>query len=81
MRLEAHKLLDKIQKRGIMTKSECYQWIANTIMSPLSQAHIGYLGEYYCQIVIDECKKLFNRKKIGRYSLSTMNLERRRVAL
>ncbi len=81
MRLEAHKLLDKIQNKGIMTKNECYQWIANTIMAPLSQAHIGYLGEYYCQIVIDECKKLLNRKKMGRHSLSTTNLERRRVAL
>ena len=48
-----------------MTKQECYQWIANLIMAPLSHAHIGYLGEYYCQIVIDESNKLLQRKKRG----------------
>ena len=80
MRLEAHKLLDKIQERGIMTKSECYQWIANTIMSPLSQAHIGYLGEYYCKIVIDECKKLLNRKKNVRTYASVSSEKRRAVS-
>ena len=80
MRLEAHKLLDKIQKRGIMTKNECYQWIANTIMSPLSQAHIGYLGEYYCKMVIDECKKLLNRKKNVRTYTSVGSEKRRAVS-
>lgn len=65
LRNEAHKLLAEIQRRDIMTKQECYQWIANLIMAPLSQAHIGYLGEYYCQIVIDESKKLLQRKKRG----------------
>ena len=39
LRNEAHKLLDKIQRKGIMTKQECYQWIANIIMAPLSQDH------------------------------------------
>ena len=26
------------------------------------EAHIGYLGEYYCKLVIDECRKLLKRK-------------------
>ena len=79
LRNEAHKLLDQIQRKGIMTKQECYQWIANIIMAPLSQAHIGYLGDYYCQVVIDECKKLLNNIK-NRKHTCCHRLEKRRVA-
>ena len=79
LRNEAHKLLDQIQRKGIMTKQECYQWIANIIMAPLSQAHIGYLGDYYCQVVIDECKKLLNNIK-NRKHTCYHRLEKRRVA-
>ena len=47
-----------------MGKQEAYNWLAGVISAPLSQAHIGYLGEYYCQVVIDESKKLLERRQI-----------------
>lgn len=64
MHLEAHKAFDKIHKSGLMTKDESYRWLAYILQKPLQQAHIGYLQEYYCQIVINESKKLLHRRKI-----------------
>ena len=46
-----------------MSKQEAYQWLADLIMAPLSEAHIGHLGEYYCKQVIEESRKLLNRNR------------------
>ncbi len=37
-----------------MSKKDLYLWLANLLNIPLSQAHISFLGEYYCRLVIDE---------------------------
>ena len=47
-----------------MSKQDAYQWLADLIMAPLSEAHIGYLGEYYCKQVIEESRKLLEQQKI-----------------
>ena len=65
LRNEAHRYFDRLHKEGIMSKQEAYYWLANLISAPLSEAHIGYLGEYYCTQVIEESKKLLQKK--GRY--------------
>lgn len=64
LRAEAHRYFDQLYKSGYMSKQEAYGWLAGIISAPLSQAHIGYLGEYYCQLVIDESKRLLDRKRI-----------------
>lgn len=63
LRNTAHHYFDKLHTTGIMTKDEAYRWLAFTISAPQSQAHIGYLGEYYCQRVIDESKRMLTAKK------------------
>ena len=35
----------------------------NTVKIQLSKAHIGFLGEYYCNEVIAESKKLLERRR------------------
>ena len=53
-----------------MSKQDAYQWLANLIMAPPSEAHIGHLGEYYCKQVVEESRKLLERRKAktrGRY--------------
>ena len=45
-----------------MTKDEAYLWLAEIVSAPLAQAHIGYLGEYYCRRVIEESQKILLRK-------------------
>lgn len=61
LRRTAHFYFDQMYQRGLMTKQEAYQWMANLIGAPLSQAHIGYLREYYCTQVIEESKKYLVR--------------------
>lgn len=63
LRNTAHKHFDKLHISGYMTRQEAYMWLANIINAPLSQAHIGYLGEYYCNLVIKESDKLLKTKQ------------------
>lgn len=63
LRRTAHYYFDQLYKSGYMSKQDAYQWLAHLIMAPLSEAHIGYLGEYYCTQIIQESKKLLERSK------------------
>ena len=70
LRTEAHFYFDQLHESGAMTKQQAYQWLAYKVSAPLSQAHIGYMREYYCQRVIEECKKWLMehnalREKVG----------------
>ena len=60
LRYEAHQQFKRIYQSGIMTKRDTYLWLSRILEVPMSQAHIGYLGLYYCQLVIDECQKLLD---------------------
>lgn len=57
LRRAAHRHFDKLHECGLMSKSDAYNWLAHTLQSPQSQAHIGYLSEYCCNLVISECGK------------------------
>ncbi len=64
LRRTAHYYFDQLYKSGMMSKQDAYQWLADILAAPLSEAHIGYLGEYYCKEVIRESRKLLeNRNK------------------
>lgn len=63
LRNEAHRYFDQLHHSGLMAKQEAYLWLAGLLQAPLSQAHIGYLGEYYCMQVIEESKKLLERQQ------------------
>lgn len=45
-----------------MTRREAYQWLAYITQAPMSHAHIGHLGEYYCRVVIRESRKLLAQR-------------------
>lgn len=62
LRNEAHHHFDQLYRSGLMSKQDAYLWLASLLQAPLSQAHIGYLGEYYCTQVIKESRKLLERK-------------------
>lgn len=63
LRITTHKQFDKLHLNGYMSRKEAYMWLANLISAPLSQAHIGYLGEYYCNLVLQESAKLLKTKQ------------------
>jgi len=58
LRKTAHDYFNQLYLSGYMTKRDAYRWLADLISAPLSEAHIGYLGEYYCELVIKESRKL-----------------------
>ena len=68
LRIEAHRYFDQIHQSGLMSKQEAYSWLANVLAAPMSYAHIGYLSEYYCRVVIEESKRFMenNREQIAR---------------
>ena len=63
LRKEAHQSFDQLYLSGLMSKQDAYLWLAELLQAPLSQAHIGYLGEYYCRQVIEASKALLDQQK------------------
>lgn len=62
LRRTAHYYFDQLYRSGYMTKQDAYQWLADLISAPISQAHIGYLGDYYCKQVIEQSRRLLKNK-------------------
>ena len=62
LRRTAHQYFDRLYQSGYMSKQDAYQWLADLICAPLSEAHIGYLREYYCKQVIEESRKLLKER-------------------
>lgn len=62
LRNEAHRYFDQLYRSGMMSKQDAYLWLADFLQVPLSQAHIGYLGEYYCKQVIAANQKLLKNR-------------------
>ena len=62
LRYAAHQEFNKLYQSGLMSKRDAYQWLAMTVQAPMAHAHIGHLGEYYCQVVIDESRKLLQER-------------------
>lgn len=63
LRRTAHHYFDQLYLSGYMSKQDAYQWLADMIAAPLSEAHIGHLGEYYCKRVIEESRKILDRSR------------------
>lgn len=58
LRREAHVNFNRLYTSGLMSKRTAYQWLAYITQSPMSHAHIGYMGDYYCKVIIEESRKL-----------------------
>ncbi len=57
LRRQAHLSFNKLYESGLMSKRDAYVWLAYITQSPMSHAHIGHLGDYYCKLVIRESEK------------------------
>lgn len=71
LRNEAHKHFDRLYLSGMMSKQDAYRWLANQLQAPMSQAHIGYLSEYYCKQVIQASRELLQRNAFGNHLKSS----------
>lgn len=63
LRKRAHYYFDRLHEDGYMSRSDAYNWLADYIDMPLNMAHIGFLGEYYCNQVIERCKELIEHRR------------------
>ena len=63
LRRTAHQYFDRLHLTGLMSKEDAYRWLASLIDAPLSEAHIGHLGEYYCKLVIEQSKAMLENQK------------------
>lgn len=63
LRHQAHYYFNQLYYSGLMSKQEAYLWLTELLQIPPSEAHIGLLGEYYCNEVIKESKKLLAQRK------------------
>ena len=61
LRRTAHKYFDQLYQCGIMSKEDAYRWLAELVCAPLAEAHIGYMGEYYCKLVAEKSKEMLAR--------------------
>lgn len=77
LRRTAHYYFDQLYQTGFMTKQDAYQWLADLVSAPLSEAHIGHLGEYYCKQVIEESRKLLEQRKSRGKQIRFQRTERR----
>ena len=64
LRKEAHRYFDKLHQTGIMSRTSAYMWLADLLGVPRSKAHIGNLGEYYCNEVIRRSREILERKGV-----------------
>ena len=63
-RIAAHKALDRIWKKGFMTKEQVYIWLQSKLGMTENQMHIANFGEYYCNRVIYECNKAYRNMRV-----------------
>lgn len=73
LRIQAHRQLDRLQRAGLMTRRQAYQWLAYVVQAPMGHAHIGHLGEYYCKEIIREGQKLLETERSPNWGLITYN--------
>lgn len=67
LRHEAHLVFDPLWQHkkkltGLSTKGvrvKAYRWLRELLDIDKTEAHIGYLNESQCRIVIEECKKYY----------------------
>ena len=76
LRRKAHYHFDQLYETGFMSRVDAYEWLSAVLGLPMGKTHIGQLGPYYCQQVIDESKKLLHAQK-GRINRSVKHQPRK----
>ena len=62
-RIAAHKSLDRLWKKGFMTKEQVYVWLQSKLDMSDKEMHIARFGEYYCNRVIYECNRAYRNMR------------------
>lgn len=62
-RIQAHKALDAIWKRGYMTRHGTYIWLQNRLNLSERKMHIGMFSDYLCDETIRECTEFLQMRE------------------
>lgn len=65
-RIEAHQAFDSIWKNGVMSRNQAYRWLSCTLCLTESQTHIAQFGDYMCDRVIEESRKVLLQNHLRR---------------
>lgn len=60
LRRHAHEVFDQLHEKGIMSKQGAYRWLSQLTCTPQERAHIGYMGNYNCELIIRESQKILD---------------------
>lgn len=63
-RVLAHQIFDRIWKSGVMNRAQAYRWLADALCLNESQTHIAQFGNYLCDRVIAESKKVLQQNHL-----------------
>lgn len=66
-RFQAHKAFDRLWRGGGLSRRDAYAWMAQTLMIPPEQAHIGMLSERQCEALMDAVKQFEHNRRHARH--------------
>lgn len=59
-RRNTHHVFDRLWQAGLMSRSQCYRWMADTLGITAEQAHIAMLNPEQCMALREAASKMLN---------------------
>lgn len=72
LKIKVHRVFDPLWKSRTMSRSEAYRWLADQLMIPFNQCHIGMFDEQTCRDAVRLCRHS-PEKRIARYADAAIN--------
>ncbi len=69
LRDKTHKQFDRLYKNGFMSKSDAYRWLADILHTTMSEAHIGFLDEKSCLMVMEKSNQMIEMQQARKRNL------------
>lgn len=66
-RFQAHKVFDRLWRGGGLSRAEAYGWMAETLMIPPEQAHIGMLSMRQCEALVAAVRDFEHNRRHSRH--------------
>ena len=63
-RIKAHKVLELLWKKKIMSKKEAYRWVEYFMGLEKDEGHIGFFSDYRCDLLMVKVKELLKNNHI-----------------
>lgn len=64
LRKKAHEVFDPIWRKGLLSRSQAYAWLADQLGIRVEECHISWFDAETCEKVIRICRKSRRRKSV-----------------